>query len=197
MQAGGHRFDPGTLHPPGLARRGLYDHGMAPAPTGERIAHAAGLWSRSLAIDVAALAACRYLLGGFEIHGVAAYLVAAVGIELPTVVWWLAVQLLLAKGFDERFIDSPFVLRLVWIAAVFALALAVPIALATSAPGLAVAAWISSLQITGAATFVGACAITSLLTIGLRQSRPLRFARAFLKGDPELRRSPVRSPYAP
>ena len=142
-------------------------------------------------------AACRYLLGGFEIHGVAAYLVAAVGIELPTVVWWLAVQLLLAKGFDERFIDSPFVLRLVWIAAVFALALAVPIALATSAPGLAVAAWISSLQITGAATFVGACAITSLLTIGLRQSRPLRFARAFLKGDPELRRSPVRSPYAP
>lgn len=152
------------------------------ALSAERIAGEAGLWTRCLVIDLLALAACRYLFGGFEIHGVATYLVAALGIEVPTVAWWLAVQLFAVKGFDERFVDRPLFVRHVWMALLLGLTFAIPLLLATSAPGLAVAAWISSLTIKNAATFVGACAVTSALTIGLRSSRPLRFARAFLRG---------------
>lgn len=163
------------------------------ALSAERIGGEAGLWTRSLVINVVAVVVCRYLFGGFEIHGVATYLVAALGIEAPTVAWWLAVQLFLAKGFDDRLVDSSFFVRLIWIALLLGLTIAIPVALATSAPGLVFAAWISSLTIKNASTYVGACAVTSALTIGLRSSRPLKFTRAFMKGDPE---HPYRSPAA-
>lgn len=168
-----------------------YDHLVA--LSAERIGGEAGLWTRSLVINVVAVVVCRYLFGGFEIHGVATYLVAALGIEAPTVAWWLAVQLFLAKGFDDRLVDSSFFVRLIWIALLLGLTIAIPVALATSAPGLVFAAWISSLTIKNASTYVGACAVTSALTIGLRSSRPLKFTRAFMKGDPE---HPYRSPAA-
>jgi hypothetical protein len=160
----------------------------------ERIGGEAGLWTRSLVLNLVAVVACRYLFGGFEIHGVAAYLVAALGIEVPTVAWWLAVQLFLAKRFDERLADSSFFARLIWITLLLGLTIVIPVALATSAPGLGFAAWISSLTIKNASTYVGACAVTSALTIALRSSRPLKFTRGFLKGDPV---QPYRSAIAP
>jgi hypothetical protein len=150
----------------------------------DRAAVSAGLWARSLAIDLLALAACRFSLSGFEIHGVWAYALAAVGIELPTLLWWLTIRLWATRGFPDSVADAPYVGRLAWVAALVVLTFVVPLVLATSVPGLLVAEWISPLTISGFWTYVGACAITTALTIGFRQSRPLRYMRAFLRGEP-------------
>ncbi len=149
----------------------------------DRAAFSSGLWARSLAINLLALAACRFLLDGFEIHGVWAYALAAVGIELPTLLWWLAIRLWQAKAFSDLVADASYVGRLAWTALLVALTFVVPLALATSVPGLLVAEWISPLAISGSWTYVAACAITTALTIAFRQSRPLKFMLGFLRGE--------------
>jgi hypothetical protein len=111
------------------------------------------------------------------------YALAAVGIELPTLLWWLAIQLWQAKAFTDSVADASYVGRLAWVAVLVALTFVVPLALATSVPGLLVAEWISPLTITGFWTYVAACAITTALTIAFRQSRPLKFVLRFLRGD--------------
>jgi hypothetical protein len=141
------------------------------------------LWARSLAINLIALAACRFLLNSFEIRGVWAYALAAVGIELPTLLWWLAIQLWQAKAFSDSVADASYVGRLAWVAVFVALTFVVPLALATSVPGLLVAEWISPLTISGLWTYGAACAITTALTIAFRQSRPLKFMLGFLRGE--------------
>jgi hypothetical protein len=146
----------------------------------DRAAFSSGLWARSLAINLLALAACRFLLNNFEIHGVWAYALAAVGIELPTLLWWLTIQLWQAKAFSDSVADASYFGRLAWVALLVALTFVVPLALATSVPGLLVAEWISPLTINGFWTYVAACAITTALTIALRQSRPLKFMLGFL-----------------
>jgi hypothetical protein len=149
----------------------------------ERAAHSSGLWARSLAINLLALAACRFLLNSFALHGAWAYALAAVGIELPTLLWWLTIQLWQAKAFSDSVADASYAGRLVWVAVLVALAFVVPITLATSLPGLLVAEWISPLTISGFWTYVAACAITTALTVAFRQSRPLKFMLGFLRGE--------------
>jgi hypothetical protein len=141
------------------------------------------LWARSLAIDLVALAVCRFLLGGFEIHGVWAYVLAAVGIELPTLLWLLTVRLWQRWAFSDSAGPDSYAGRLAWVGVLVVLAFVVPLALATSLPGLLVAEWISPLTISGAWTYVAASAITTALTLAFRQSRPLKFMAAFLKGE--------------
>ena len=147
------------------------------------MAVSSALWARSLAINLLALAVCRFALSGFEIHGVWAYALSAVGIELPTLLWMLTVQLGQAKAFSGWVEHASYVGIRVWAALLVALTLVVPLALATSLPGLVVAEWISPLTISGFWTYVAACAITTALTLAFRQSRPLRFMSAFIRGD--------------
>jgi hypothetical protein len=124
---------------------------------------------------------CRLLLYGFELHGVWAYALAAVCIELPTLLWLLTFEFWQARAFSDSAVRRGRVSQLVWVVALFALSLVVPIALATSVPGLLVAEWISPLAINGFWTYVAASAITTGLTVAFRQSRPLRFVSRFLK----------------
>lgn len=158
---------------------------MSPsASSTDRAVSESALWTRSVAINLLALAACRLLLNSFELHGVGAYVLAAVGIELPTFIWWLTVCLWQAKAFSDWVVDTTQAGRLAWVALLVALVFVVPVVLVTSVPGLLVAVWISPLRIGGFWTYAAACAITTALTLAFRQSRPLRFMRRFLKGAP-------------
>jgi hypothetical protein len=141
------------------------------------------LWARSLAINVVALVACSVLLDNVEIHAVWAYALAAVGIELPTLLWWLAIRFWQARAFSDSVALDFYVGRLAWVAVLLALTFVVPLALATSVPGLLVAEWISPLKIHGFWTYVAASAITAALTVALRQSRPLKYMAGFLRGE--------------
>jgi hypothetical protein len=158
---------------------------MPSAASVDRAAVSSALWARSFAINLLSLAACRFVLNGFELHGVWAYALAAAGIELPTLAWWLTVRLWQAKAVSDWWERAAAASRVGGIAfAVFvaALAIVLPVALATSVPGLLVAEWISPLTIRGLGTYVAASAITSGLALAFRQSRSLRFASAFIKG---------------
>ena len=68
----------------------------------------------------------------------------------------------------------------IWAAAFITLTFVIPLALATTAPGLALAAWMTPLKIMGAWTFIGASAITVTLTICFGASRPLIFVWDFV-----------------
>jgi hypothetical protein len=152
----------------------------------DRAAQSSALWARSLAINVLALAICRFVLDGFEIHGVWGYALAAVGIELPTLLWWLTVRLWQRTAFSDRGIEAVAATRgrsVVFVALLIVLVFVVPLALVTSAPGLLVAEWISSLTIDGFWTYVAACAMTTAHTLAFRQSRPLRYMLAFVRGE--------------
>jgi hypothetical protein len=150
------------------------------AGSADRAAESSALWARSVAVNLLALFLCRLLLGGFEIHGVEAYAFAAVGIELPTALWWLALHFWHSEAFSQPLVMRARASAGMWTAGVIALTLVVPLALATCAPGLLVADWISSLDINGFWTYVAASAITAGLTIAFRQSRPLRFVLRYL-----------------
>lgn len=149
----------------------------------DRAAVSSALWARSVAINLLALFVCRLLLDGFELHGVWAYALAAVCIELPTLLWLLTFEFWQARAFSDSAVGRGRVSQLVWVVALFALTLVVPLALATSVPGLLVAEWISPLAINGFWTYVAASAITTGLTVAFRQSRPLRFVSRFLKAQ--------------
>ena len=84
--------------------------------------------------------------------------------------------------FNGRSVHWPLAARKIWRAALVMLMLVVPLALATTAPGIAVAAWLTSLKITQVWTFVGASSMTAALTIGLGPSRPLKFVWRFVTG---------------
>jgi hypothetical protein len=140
-------------------------------PVGETIGRAGGRWSYTLTINAAALVACRFLFSGFEIHGVLTYLAAAAALELPTIVWLLAAhpwkQTML---FNQRWTAWPLAAQRRWLRTWLVVYIAIPFALSTTAPGLAVAAWITSLTITNIWTFIGASAITAAVTISLGPS---------------------------
>jgi hypothetical protein len=119
----------------------------------DRAAVSSALWARSVAINLLALFVCRLLLDDFELHGVWAYALAAVCIELPTLLWLLTVQFWQTRAFSDPAVLRGRVSQLVWVVALFALSLVVPLALATSVPGLLVAEWISPLAINGFWTY--------------------------------------------
>lgn len=150
----------------------------------DRAVQQTALWARSLVINLGALVLCRYLLTGFEIHGVWGYILAAVGLEVPTIAWLLLIRVWHTTAFagDDLPLGEFLVARLVFVAMLVALTVVIPLVLATSAPGLVFAVWISPLKIAHVSTFVLACLVISGLTIVLRQSRPLRFIRAFVVG---------------
>jgi hypothetical protein len=96
------------------------------------------------------------------------------------VAWWLTVHFWKATAFHNYALFDFRAGRWAWVSALFLVTIVAPLLLATSLPGLLVAEWISPLRITGVWTYVAASAVTAALTIGLRQSRPLRFLRGFL-----------------
>lgn len=152
------------------------------ALSAEQTADASGKWARSLTINAAALVISRYVFSGFEIHGVLTYLAAAAAIELPTIAWLLVALVWMSWDLSKSALEPYVAVRLIWVTVLLMLSIGIPLVLATAAPGLAVAASITSLKITGWWTFVGASAITAALTIGLGQSRPLKSASRFVKG---------------
>ncbi len=139
------------------------------------MAAAAGKWSYVLSINAAALIASRFLFSGFEIHGVLAFIAAAAAIELPTIAWLLAAHLWTEIALKPAWAARPSVARTVWLRTSLIAYVAVALALTTAAPGLAVAASITSLTITDTWTFIGASAITAVVTI-LLAPRPLETA---------------------
>jgi hypothetical protein len=150
------------------------------ASSPERPGGSSAKLARAVAVNAAALIICSYVFSGFEIPSLVAYLAAAASIELPTIVWLIAVHFWVANMFEGQIVRWPIGARRIWVAAFQTLFIAIPLVLATSAPGLAFAAWITSLNITGVWTFIGASAITAALTIALGASTPLKFISKFL-----------------
>jgi hypothetical protein len=146
----------------------------------ERVGGSSGKLARAVAVNAAALVICGYLFSGFEIHGFVAYLAAAAAIELPTIVWLIAVHFWGENMFKGQIVGWSVGAMRIWVAAFMTLTIVIPLALATAAPGLALSAWITALNITGVWTFIGASAITATLTIALGPSRPLKFVSKFV-----------------
>lgn len=151
---------------------------MAPSP--EQAGSASGKLARSLTINAGALVICRYVFSGFEIHGFVAYLSAAAAIELPTIVWLIAIHFWGRNMFKDRMVERSTGTMRIWMAAFLGLTIVIPLVLATTAPGVALAAGITSLKITSVWTFVGASAITAVPTICLGASQPLKFVWTFV-----------------
>jgi hypothetical protein len=131
------------------------------------------LWAWSVVLDLLTLFLCAWWLSGFEIHGVRAYALAVIGMEVPAALWALAMAFLFMKGRSAASVVG-----------IFVLSLFVPLALAICQPGLFVAEWISPLDINGFWTYVAAIAITAVLTIAFRVSPPVRFAWVFFRDWP-------------
>jgi uncharacterized membrane protein YvlD (DUF360 family) len=158
------------------------------ATLADRILVGSGLAARTLCVNSLALFLCDLLLGSFSIHGVSAYLIAAIGIELPTLAWIALAHL----GSDrlERSIDNPGyesrAASTAWAAGVFTIWIMLPILLMTSVPGILVAVWLSpSLNVHGFWTYVDASAITATIILVLRNSRPFKGLRGFIAGPPD------------
>jgi len=106
------------------------------------------------------------------------YLLGALAMEIPTVVWMLTSS---RWDLNESALWNSLPGRILLLAFI----LVVPLLLMTAVPALLTAEWISpGIAIDGFWTYLGACAITALLRLVAGKSVPLEYARGFLRaGD--------------
>jgi uncharacterized membrane protein YvlD (DUF360 family) len=141
-------------------------------------------WLRSVLLNAIALLSCRLLLSGFHIRGWMNYAVAAIVIELPSILWWFAFATWnrrVTLGGDKP--PSPW--SPLWVAGSETLIFVAPILLATYVPGVLLAEWMTPMSIRGFWTYVSACAITAAILISLRGAEPLRRALAWIRATPK------------
>jgi hypothetical protein len=130
---------------------------------------------RWLLVNSAALVLCGLVLSGVRIDKPSDYLLGALGMEIPTLVWILTVS---RWNLDKSALWNALPGRIVLLAFI----LLVPLLLMTALPALLTAEWISpGIAIDGFWTYLGACAITALLRVVAGKSVPLEYARGFLR----------------
>ena len=126
-------------------------------------------------VNAAALILCGLVLSGVRIDEPSDYLLGALGMELPTLVWILSVS---QWNLDKSALWNSLPGRI----ALLAFVLVVPLLLMTALPAILTAEWISpGIAIDGLWTYLGACAITALLRVVAGKSIPLEYARGFLR----------------
>ncbi len=130
---------------------------------------------RRLLVNTAALILCDLVLSGVRIDEPSDYLLGALAMEMPTLIWMLTTR---RWSLDNSVLWNSLPGRIV----VLAFLLVVPLLLMTAFPALLTAEWISpGMAIDGFWTYLAACVITALLTLVAGKSIPLAYARGFLR----------------
>ena len=138
-----------------------------------------GLLARWLLVNTVALIICGLVFRGVKVDRPSDYLLGALAMELPTLVWLpIASRVNLA---ESRLWKS-----LAGRIALIAFVALPPLLLMTALPALLTAEWISpGIAIDGLWTYLGALAITAPLRIVAGESLPLLYYRGFIHAPPQ------------